>query len=187
VLPKIGVNTGVPPWRAKQYDIVGAHVVIFNDKHEILLVSERPGKPYGLPGGKLDWGESIQDGLKRELAEEGFHDVIQCGYTWYSPGGNVCCVYTFARSYNVDDWVDCKWVSLWDPWESLNKENLACYMHRIWESVHHKITTQDVEFWEASDEECCMQDTGRGEQCFSVGYMLHVEVEDYFPPLEWVD
>jgi ADP-ribose pyrophosphatase YjhB (NUDIX family) len=50
---------------------VGA--VIWNDKSEIVLI--RRGKPpwqneWSIPGGHLEWGESLRDALLREVREE---------------------------------------------------------------------------------------------------------------------
>lgn len=56
---------------------VAAKAVIINDEGKVLLVRE--GKhytegtqlnKYGIPGGRLDPGESYEDGLRREVKEE---------------------------------------------------------------------------------------------------------------------
>lgn len=48
---------------------VSVKALIRNDKNEVLVVKEHQDK-WELPGGGLDHGESIHDGLKRELIEE---------------------------------------------------------------------------------------------------------------------
>jgi len=52
-------------------------VIIKNDFDEVLIVQEKNDKYYekssgvwGLPSGKVEWEESIESGLKRELHEE---------------------------------------------------------------------------------------------------------------------
>jgi len=52
-------------------------MIIKNNKGEILLVQEKKNKYYekakdiwGLPAGKVEWTESIADGLRREMREE---------------------------------------------------------------------------------------------------------------------
>jgi len=56
---------------------VAAKAVILNNKKQVLIVREAPtydegshiGR-YGIPGGRLEVGESFNDGLKREVKEE---------------------------------------------------------------------------------------------------------------------
>lgn len=48
---------------------VSVKALIRNDNNEVLVVKEHQDK-WELPGGGLDHGESIHDGLKRELTEE---------------------------------------------------------------------------------------------------------------------
>lgn len=47
----------------------GAVVVIVNDRNEILL-QQRPESLWGLPGGLMDLGESMEEVAKREVREE---------------------------------------------------------------------------------------------------------------------
>lgn len=53
--------------------IAGVGAVISNDAGQVVLV--RRGQPprlgqWSIPGGKLEWGESLKDGLRREIGEE---------------------------------------------------------------------------------------------------------------------
>lgn len=48
---------------------VSIKALIRNDENEVLVVKEHQDK-WELPGGGLDQGESVHDGLKRELLEE---------------------------------------------------------------------------------------------------------------------
>ncbi len=53
--------------------VLGVGAVIWNDKHEVVLI--RRGKAprrdqWSIPGGHLEWGESLHDGVMREVMEE---------------------------------------------------------------------------------------------------------------------
>jgi ADP-ribose pyrophosphatase YjhB (NUDIX family) len=53
--------------------VIGVGAVVFDDLGRVLLI--RRGKPplldrYVLPGGTLEWGESIDEGTRREILEE---------------------------------------------------------------------------------------------------------------------
>jgi len=49
---------------------VALRALIYNEKDEILIVKERDRDWWDLPGGGLNYGESIKEGLARELKEE---------------------------------------------------------------------------------------------------------------------
>lgn len=50
---------------------LSVHAVITNSEGEVLLLEATYGeKAWGLPGGALDPGETIHEGLRRECAEE---------------------------------------------------------------------------------------------------------------------
>ncbi len=49
---------------------VALRALIRNEKGDILIVKEKSHDWWDLPGGGLDYGESIENGLKRELEEE---------------------------------------------------------------------------------------------------------------------
>lgn len=59
--------------RLPQSPIAGVGAVISNDAGQVLLI--RRGEPprlgqWSIPGGKLEWGESLKEGLRREIREE---------------------------------------------------------------------------------------------------------------------
>src|SRR3954471_19189311 len=60
------MQTGQPP-------IVGVGAVIWNDRGEIVLI-RRGQEPrlgeWSIPGGRLEWGESIREAIIREVREE---------------------------------------------------------------------------------------------------------------------
>ncbi|ADU28883.1 NUDIX hydrolase [Evansella cellulosilytica] len=47
----------------------GAVVLVINEKNELLL-QQRPSGAWGLPGGLMELGESLEDTAKREVKEE---------------------------------------------------------------------------------------------------------------------
>lgn len=49
---------------------VAVRALIRNEKGDILVVKERNHDWWSLPGGGLDYGESVEDCLRRELKEE---------------------------------------------------------------------------------------------------------------------
>jgi 8-oxo-dGTP diphosphatase len=58
--------------------VVGVGAVIWNEKGEVVLI--RRGKPprlgqWSIPGGHLEWGESLKDAIRREAREETGLDV----------------------------------------------------------------------------------------------------------------
>lgn len=58
---------------ASRSPVLGVGAVIWNDKDEVVLV--RRGKAprqdqWSIPGGHLEWGESLHDAVLREVAEE---------------------------------------------------------------------------------------------------------------------
>ncbi|MFB6467857.1 NUDIX hydrolase [Cytobacillus sp. Hz8] len=50
--------------------VVGAMVLVFNEKKEILLQQRSDINKWGFPGGSMEYGESLEETAKRELFEE---------------------------------------------------------------------------------------------------------------------
>lgn len=49
---------------------VSLKAVIRNDRGELLIVKEKNHRKWSLPGGGLDWGETYEQAMRRELQEE---------------------------------------------------------------------------------------------------------------------
>ncbi len=60
--------------------VVGA--IIFNKSNEVLLIrsSGKFGSQWIVPGGKIDWGESIEPALRREIKEETNLDITDISF-----------------------------------------------------------------------------------------------------------
>ncbi len=55
----------------KQMPIATVGALIFNERDEVLLVrTHKWSDLWGMPGGKIKWGETSEDALRRELLEE---------------------------------------------------------------------------------------------------------------------
>ncbi len=57
----------------KKAPLIGVGAVVFNDRHEILLIKRGKAPNYGqwmVPGGTLEWGESLEECAVREVREE---------------------------------------------------------------------------------------------------------------------
>lgn len=54
-----------------QYPITTVGALVYNPKGEILLLkTHKWNHKYGLPGGKIEWGETAENALSREMREE---------------------------------------------------------------------------------------------------------------------
>jgi 8-oxo-dGTP diphosphatase len=65
--------THPPAGAPARLPVLGVGAVIWNDKREVILI--RRGKPprenqWSIPGGHVEWGESVRDALLREVREE---------------------------------------------------------------------------------------------------------------------
>lgn len=51
---------------------VSVGAIVTNEKNQILLLNHvfRPGSGWGIPGGFIEYGEQIDDAIKREVLEE---------------------------------------------------------------------------------------------------------------------
>ena len=59
----------------EKYQKIGVTAFILNDNHQVLLIRRSDKEKflpnyYEMPGGKLEFGESMEEALKREIREE---------------------------------------------------------------------------------------------------------------------
>lgn len=111
---------------------VSAHAIIFDQKKKILLTKRAaPPKQYFWfpPGGAIDIGETVEEGLKREVLEETDITIKNLRYVSYIDGitrdGEENVIYHFVVFMYVadyhkgivkakDDALDVKWASIED-------------------------------------------------------------------------
>ncbi len=68
--PKYFDATGAPIYREPDSMSVGTNGVVFNEQGHVLLQRRSDNSFWGLPGGALDPGESVEQGAVREVLEE---------------------------------------------------------------------------------------------------------------------
>lgn len=110
--------------------IRGSHLLSWiklNGEVCIGLISERPGKDYGLPGGKIERGETLQHALDRELEEEMAHPpVLGLGHKFYfsiSDCRNFECYYVVQNKWYED--------LLYVPFRQIQSIGIDRYVSRV--------------------------------------------------------
>ncbi len=68
--PKYYDATGAPLYREPDSIAVGTNGILFNEQGHVLLQRRFDNAFWGLPGGKVDPGETVEQGAVRELREE---------------------------------------------------------------------------------------------------------------------
>lgn len=115
---------------SRPFILVGATVIVKNERNEILFQHRSDTQEWGLPGGAMELGESLEETAERELFEEtglkakGFKFIdIMSGRNLYFkyPNGdevyNVICIYLAQDTcgelaINDDEGLDLKYYSL---------------------------------------------------------------------------
>ena len=63
---------------ATRRPLIGVGAVVFNPRNEILLIKRGKAPRYGewmVPGGTLEWGETLEEAVRREVREETGIDI----------------------------------------------------------------------------------------------------------------
>lgn len=135
-------ETFIPPY-ATHY--IGVGGVVFNERRELLVVSERYrrdlGKPaYKLPGGALHQGEHVLDGVIREVYEEtgvrAKFEGLVCFRHWHGYRYGKSDIYFICRlsplneeiNIQVEEIEECLWMPVDDY---LNSEYVGIFNKRI--------------------------------------------------------
>lgn len=109
-----------------QYPIPSVRAIIVDDQNRVLLLrrkaSSQGGGQWCLPGGKVDYGQRVEDTVAREIAEETSLNCITSTFLFYqdslplTPGGMHCINFVFqcAVDGNLilnEESTDFAWVS----------------------------------------------------------------------------
>lgn len=88
----------------------GSNVIILNDKGEVLLQEREPGI-YGLPGGLMELGESLEETARREVLEETGLQIaalqlcqIYSGSDYYIENPNGDTFYSVSAVYKTSEY-----------------------------------------------------------------------------------
>lgn len=118
---------------------VGA-VAVSDDRILLIRRGNGPGKGFwSVPGGRVERGETLQEAVVRELAEEtglmgvcealiGWTENIAEGYHYVILDFGVTILDT-ADPVGGDDAVEAKWIPLWDVAELHLVDGLAEFLH----------------------------------------------------------
>lgn len=124
-------------WEAKF--ITGISVAVLNEEGRVLLLRHRywPGCAWGLPSGHLKRGETIEEGIARELHEEVGLDIHQVEVAWIRSGVDLRLeVYCTAELLGADtprpdgrEVLDAAWFTPGDLPEGLMEQH-RCLIRR---------------------------------------------------------
>ena len=112
--------------------------IVIKGEDILLLYTERY-HDYSLPGGGVDDGETIVEGLIRELKEEtGAHNVDNINEfglyeefrPWHKPGFDIVHMESYCFTCTIDD-------ELKEP--ELEAHELSNGMHPVWMNIHQAI------------------------------------------------
>lgn len=107
------------------YPVPAVRAIIVNEQNRVLLLrreeSTQGGGQWCLPGGKVDYGQLVEEAVKREIGEETQLKCLRAIFLFYQdspplvPGGMHCINFVFQCSVegNVilnDESIDYAWI-----------------------------------------------------------------------------
>lgn len=146
----------------RPFILVGATIIVKNERNEILLQHRSDTFEWGLPGGAMEPGESLEEAAERELYEETglkaknfkFVDVLSGKDLYFKyPNGdevyNVICIYIAENisgklAINDDESIELKYFSLNELPSNLMKE-LRLFLKNIFCDFLPIVI--DIRFW----------------------------------------
>ena len=137
-LLKSTTHTDINDISAKSFTRKATRAIVLNGENILLLYTKRY-HDYSLPGGGVDEGESITNGLIRELKEEtGAHnvkDIMEFGLyeefrPWHKSGFDIMHMQSYCFTCTIDD-------ELLEP--ELEAHELRNGMHPVWMNIHQAI------------------------------------------------
>ncbi|WP_440873691.1 NUDIX hydrolase [Thalassotalea sp. PLHSN55] len=138
-LLKSTIHPDITDMSATTFTRKATRAIVLNGDNILLLYTKRY-HDYSLPGGGVDNGESITDGLVRELKEEtGAHNVqdIQAFglyeeyRPWHKPGFDIVHMQSYCFVCSIDD-------ELLAP--ELEAHEIDNGMHPTWINIHQAIS-----------------------------------------------
>jgi len=133
----------------------GSAIIFVNDAGKILMIKNKATSNWGLPGGSIEPGESLEDCARREALEEigliagkiELLDVFSGNHMHYIyPNGdevyNVAAIYT-CNDYSgtiTPDHIECDIVEYFDPYDL--PENVTGFVLRMIEKYRIKYRVQ---------------------------------------------
>ena len=138
LLKKLSIDPIVPTARNHT---LGVGVVVINENNELLVIKDRIGKRYKLPGGYIDDDENISTAAVREVKEETgieveFNSIIALGHFKPLQFGESnlyvgCTAKAYSKEINIiDDYeiIEARWMDLS---EFLNHEEILLFNKTI--------------------------------------------------------
>lgn len=140
------VGESLPGSGMSAHPVPAVGALIFNHAGEVLMVRTRKWSDrWGIPGGKIKFGESMVDALRREVLEETgleidgvrFEMILDCinPAEFYRPAHFVLMNYSCRAQLDCpvvlnDEAQECKWIALAEAFKlDLNQPTLALLRH----------------------------------------------------------